>query len=357
MKKILLLGCVAWLMSCGDVDSVNSESSELDELFVPPTESMKEQVRQDWAARSHHALGSQLVWDTLIPVAVGANTQNFKVSVVSHKVDQAKHYGAVVAPSDSVNLPTLIYAHGGDNGVDISEILLLLRVAPELGRYSIVVPSFRSEPLQIETQEWLSEGNPSPWDRDVDDLLQFLSALDSLGMEGYRDTLAGLGISRGGGTILLAAIREPRLTRVVDFFGPTDFFGDFVRSECEAIWWGTPSDRPGVSSLTELFIEPLQSGVLSIPEARQALLRRSPKYFAEDLPALQIHHGGADTVVPIAESQALWAAYELAHGGNTESAFYRYDNAGHNPLMMVPPFSSDNAVQRAVTFLSGQPLD
>lgn len=133
MKKILLLGCVSWLLSCGNVDSVDSEPSELDPLFVPPTESMKEQVRQDWATRTRHALGSQLVWDTLIPVAVGANTQNFKVSVVAHEVDQAKHYGAVVAPSDSLELPTLVYAHGGDNGVNLSEILLLLRVAPELG--------------------------------------------------------------------------------------------------------------------------------------------------------------------------------------------------------------------------------
>ena len=98
-------------------------------------------------------------------------------------------------------------------------------------------------------------------------------------------------------------------------------------------------------------------GELSTSEARQALLRRSPVYFAEDLPVLQIHHGGADTVVPIAESEALWAAYEKAHGGEYESAFYRYEKAGHNPMMMVPPFSSDNAVERAVTFLSAQPLD
>ncbi len=350
MVSLLLIGCG------GDSSSGVPASADprLDSLFATPDAALYASVRADWASRSAVAVASEVVYLDTFSVGSGVNTIDLAVTVLRHGGPGAWHYGALLHRAGADSLPTLVYAHGGDDGVSLSEVGLVLQIAPELASFAMVVPSFRSESLEYGDSVWTSEGEPSPWDRDVDDLLTLVAACDSLTLPGRRDTLRGLGFSRGGGVILLAAIRDSRFAKVVDFFGPTDFFGDFVRNTFESAWNGIPVDLPGVDALDEQVALALRDGKIGMNDARQALLRRSPARFAEMLPPVQIHHGGADTVVPIAESETLWAA--LAERGNPwikESAFYVYPRAGHDPTLMIPPFSADDAVARTAEFLLG----
>lgn len=342
----------AFLVGCGSTDDSGEGDGRLDSLFAPPTAQMVAEVQKDWLARSLQAPDARVVLLDTLDLGAGGL---LAVHVVRHGVAGAFHYGALLHRVGADSLPTLVYAHGGDNGVDLSEVQSVLQFAPDLAGYALVVPSFRAEPLALDDSVWLSQGQASPWDRDVDDLLQLVAALDSLQLPGKRDSLYGIGFSRGGGTIVLAAARDARFVRVVDFFGPADFLGDFVRDEFAAIQAGSPSDRPGVDALGDQVARPFLAGTLPLDEARMALLRRSPVYFASQLPPVQIHHGDADTVVPIAESQALWAAVQASSAQVAASAFYTYAGAGHNPLYMVPPFNPDNAIARTVEFLQGSP--
>jgi hypothetical protein len=128
------------------------------------------------------------------------------------------------------------------------------------------------------------------------------------------------------------AIRNPSIDIVVEFFGPTDFFGPFVREVTEEALEGAPRPLPGLAYLNDTSIQPLKRGEVSIEEVRLEMLRRSPVYFADRLPQVQIHHGTADTTVPVGEAERL---IQVMMGlGRSEPGFqwFLYEGGGHDPL-------------------------
>ncbi len=208
-----------------------------------------------------------------------------------------------------------------------------------------VAPSFRSEPLTFNTLQYVSGGDPSPWDRDVDDALALLNATLETTPEADPARIGVLGFSRGACVGLLMAIRDPRIDLVVEFFGPTDFFGPFVQEVVEEALRGQPRDLPGLDYLNRTFLQPLKSGELTIEDVRPELLRRSPVYFASHLPQVQVHHGTADDVVPVGEAQRLIEVMQQLGRAPPEFEYYLYFGGGHNPLELP------GSIQRALAFL------
>ena len=210
---------------------------------------------------------------------------------------------------------------------------------------AFVVPSFRSEPLRFGDREFLSEGPPSPWDWDVDDAMSLLSVAFEHAPELDEEKVATLGYSRGGAVALLAAARDPRIDAVVEFFGPTDFFGEYAREIVEEVLEGEYRDLPGLKDLYETFIRPWELGVLSDAAARLEMVRRSAVYFVDRLPPVQLHHGTADAVVAVSQAHRLIEAMSAA--GKTEEDFEEriYDGGSHDL------FSLSGAVPYALEFL------
>ena len=174
----------------------------------------------------------------------------------------------------------ILYTHGGDTGVELAEIFLINTVLQPRGlSAAIVAPSYRSEPVEFEDRKFLSEGPPSPWDRDVDDALSLLSVALEEAVELDGERIAVLGISRGGGVGLLAAARDPRIDAVVEFFGPTDFFGEYAREIFEEALAGELRPVAGLEYLNEALIRPWIRGELSDAAGRLELVRRSAAYF------------------------------------------------------------------------------
>ena len=101
-----------------------------------------------------------------------------------------------------------------------------------------------------------SEGLPSPWDRDVDDTMSLLSVAFEHVPELDEERVAILGSSRGGAVALLAAVRNRRIDAVVEFFGPTDFFGEYAREIFEEALEGELRDLPGLEYFNETVIQP-----------------------------------------------------------------------------------------------------
>ncbi|MDX1648156.1 MAG: hypothetical protein R3304_13505, partial [Longimicrobiales bacterium] len=54
--------------------------------------------------------------------------------------------------------------------------------------------------------------------------------------------------------------RDERVDRVVEFSGPTDFFGSFVRDLAEQSLLGTPPDLPGLDYIDATWLQPLARG-------------------------------------------------------------------------------------------------
>ncbi len=321
------------------------EGIDFEVLFAPPTAAEVNAVLAEWSGRDVTAQSVNVV--AMSAEQIGGVPATLRI--LSHAVDGATHYGAVLAADNVVpgTMPVLIYLHGGDGGVDIDELLNLLPIVLGLNEsaYVLVAPSFRSEPLEFGGTTYLSEGEPSPWDRDVDDALALLNAVLANTPQANPDRIGILGLSRGAAVGLLMAARDPRIDVVVEFFGPTDFFGPFVQEVVEEALRGSPRDLPGLAYLNAEFIQPLKRGEFTIAEMRPELVRRSPVYFADRLPDLQIHHGTADDVVPVGEAERLIEVMVALGRGEPDFESYLYPGGTHNPLTL------SGSIPRSQSFL------
>jgi dipeptidyl aminopeptidase/acylaminoacyl peptidase len=351
-RRLLLLVtpiCVSVGTACADAATAPAdrivEGVNVTRLFARPSQAEIDAILGEWATRDPQARAIQEIESSTIFL----DTTPAALRIVSHEVDGVRHVGAIVAPANAApaSLPVLVVAHGGDNGVDLDGALQLLDIA--LGDlrddFVLVAPSFRSEPLSFSGRQYVSEGEPSPWDRDVDDALALLNVALTTTPAADAERIGVLGLSRGACVGLLMAIRDPRIDLVIEFFGPTDFFGPFVQEVAEEALRGQPRNLPGVNHLNGTVIEPLKRGELTIADARPELLRRSPVYFARLLSQVQVHHGTADVVVPVGEATRLIEVMRAL--GRTAPAFesYIYVGGGHDPL------SLPGSVERSLGFL------
>ncbi|MDZ7269057.1 MAG: alpha/beta fold hydrolase [candidate division KSB1 bacterium] len=336
---ILLAGCALLLVSCNDRAPSAASSRivagvDFTALFAPPRQSEIEAVQRDWDSRKPTAQNFAEV--ARATTYLGAATAT--VRAVSHTVDGLRHYGLIIAPSGAAerSLPVLLYAHGGESGISVPEVLYIATVmnGANAGRFVYVAPSFRSETLDFYSQEFVSDGPPSPWDRDVDDALALLEAALANTPAADPNRLGVLGVSRGACVAMLLAVRDPRLRLVVEYFGPTDFFGTFVQQVTEEILLGNPRDLPGLNYLTETLLRPLQAGSLTLAQARLELLRRSPVYFAHRLPPLQLHHGTADPIVPVSEGERLREVLQGLARPAADFEFHFYPGGQHHPASL-----------------------
>ncbi len=78
---------------------------------------------------------------------------------------------------------------------------------------------------------------------------------------------------------------------------------------------------------------------------RPELVRRSPVYFADRLPDLQIHHGTADEVVPVGEAERLIEVMVALGRGEPDFESYLYPGGTHNPLTL------SGSIPRSQSFL------
>ncbi len=324
-----------------------SGAPDLDALFVPPTAAEIAQVEAEWEMRAPEVSGVQVELDTEVTSLLAGT---IRVRVLSHTVGGLRHYGLLVTPpgaADPGSLPVIVYAHGGDDGVDLADILLIIPFLRSVGSVAFVAPSYRSEPLRVEDRVFMSDGPPSPWDRDVDDTTSLLSVALEEAPELDGERIALLGLSRGGGVSLLTAVRDTRIDAVVEAAGPTDLFDGYAREIVEEALAGTLRDLPGLDYLNETVIQPWQRGELSDADARIEMLRRSAAYFVGQMPPVQLHHGTADEVVAVSQAHRLIEQMEAAGKGADEFEAHIYEGAGHGLLDLV----SQGAAMRAEEFL------
>jgi hypothetical protein len=313
-------------------------------LFTPPRSSEISSLYSEWQSRQTPALDVQVL--ETFPFLLGS--ANATAQVVSHRVGEVTHYGAIITPDEveADNIPVLVYAHGGDNGVIINEVQLIAASLGELAdQFVYVVPSFRSESLRVGSRTYTSTGDPSPWDRDVDDALSLLNV--TLGHTSLADPerIGVLGFSRGATVGMLMAIRDIRVGTVVEFFGPTDFYDVSAQNLVEDILLDRYESAPGVDYIAENIVLPLQRGEITYEEARREMTRRSPAQFASALPALMIHHGTNDDVVSVSQAQSLIRYMEFLGRGLPDFSWYIYQGGRHDPFTLV------GAVDRTINFL------
>ena len=336
---ILLVGCSGDPTSPDDKDIVAGVN--LDSLFAAPTAEEIATIEGEWQLRNPVA--------SEVTILDSGKHEDFSVLVLSHDVNGVTHKGAVIVPDSTGNspLPVLVLLHGGDGGINLDQYLSLIRY-DEYNTFDnliVVVPSFRSEALTYGGEQYTSGGNPSPWDRDVDDALALIRSAVRTIPAADSTRIGVLGYSRGAGVGLLMGIRNPDIDLIVEYFGPTDFMGEYVREIAREALQGKLRDLPGLHWLNQQYLQPLKEGELSIDDVRLELIRRSAVYFPDRLPQIQIHHGTSDTIVAVSQAERLIEVMEEA--GRTEPGFehYLYNGGTHNP------FSLNGSMERTAVFL------
>lgn len=329
--------CLAvFAIGCSDgptgVENDTPAGVELDVLFAAPTQAEIDAVAAEWASRSPGAQDVSIEADTVIVV----DTTAVRVRIVSHVVDGLRHVGAVIAADGAVGpAPVVAYTHGGSTGVSVEDVLFLFPVVGDAATSFVwVIPSFRSEPLGFAGRTFTSQGAPSPFDGDVDDALALIDVALSIEPAADSARIGVLGFSRGAGVALLMGVRDARIDRVVDFFGPTDFFDDWVRDLTRDALLGQTVDLPGFDHLDQTFLQPLARGEKTIAEVRLELVRRSPVLYVQDLPAVQLHHGTADDLVPVSQGEALITAMAAIGRGEPDFQGFLYQGGSHSPLTL-----------------------
>jgi len=351
VRSTCLFSAVLVAAACSDASGPEPHDGvDLDRLFAPATANEIVAVRADWASRDLSVAGFRV--ESSVPFAVGGAAG--RLSIVSHVVDGNRHFGAVAVREGAAegSLPVLVYSHGGDAGVSTDELLLVfLALGAAASNYIWVVPSFRGEELRRGTESYWSGGEPSPWDRDVDDALALISAALAHEPAADPERIAVLGFSRGAGVGLLMAARDARIDAAVCFFGPTDFFDPWVRGLVEEALRDQVRDLPGLAWLNETYIQPLRRGMLSTDLVRMELVRRSAVLFASSLPAVQVHHGTADLVVSYSQAQRLDQVMRALGRTLPSYQLHTYPGGGHNPLTL--PGSVDRTAAFLADFASG----
>lgn len=309
---------------------------------------------RDDARRNLSAIASD--WGSRVPVALGwqaidsAKEAKGTTYLVRYAVEGISQGGLLWVPHSKQRLGVVLFAHPGDQGVDGAFLQGLRLLLGALDTQAVILaPAFRGESASLNGRLVESDSTTrSPWDRDVDDALAFLSA--TLGRFPQADParLAALGYSRGGGVALLGALRDDRIRSVFEIAGPTDFFSPSLQRLATELAAGKASSLPGLDDLDARFFQPFLSGKISADSLRREFLARSPARWALSglLPPADAAHGKLDTIVSPDQSEALAAALP-------QLVYSRFETMNHTSFLSEPlqSFSMALALQN---FLKGQ---
>jgi acetyl esterase/lipase len=351
MRRFVFLAVFISVLISGCELSSNLEDNnvvagvDFETLFARPTQTEINAVNIDWASREYPA--ENVIVELSETIFISGQPATLRV--VSHTVGGIRHYGAIIAPDglSTGEAPVVVYAHGGDSGVSIDgEVQLVLSFFADVANdFVYVIPSFRDEPLKYKNITWQSEGPASPWDRDVDDTMALLNVATQLTSVADPSRVAVLGFSRGAGVGMLMDARSEEVDAVLDFFGPTDFFGPFVQDVTREILNGDGRALPGLDYLADAYLIPYQKGEISLEEVRLGFIRRSPVLFASRMNRLQLHHGSADQTVPVSQAESMISAMQDAGKTADEFQAFLYQGGDHNPLTL------EGSLDRAKAFL------
>ena len=328
----------------------------LDGLFAPPTAAETTLVASQWLGRVPSAEGARWqdsgrVAASLPPLATvlgfpreWTDPDTVEVRLLSHVVDGFRHQGVLWAPSGRARLPLLVFSHGGDDGIDSAQWSAVLQATRAFrDSIAILAPSFRSEPVGVLSKP-VSEGTPSPWDRDVEDLRSLVRSAAALDPRLDTTNVCLVGYSRGGGVALLAAARDGLFTCLATVAAPTAFQGPWVRALSDSILKGKVVDLPGLDHLTETVLLPYRDGRIALDSARRELVRRSAVTWARRLPTNAIFfHGYVDQLVPSEELDRLEVALQvLGRTPDTRRSNHDHYRIVAPALLQIAPFVHDN---------------
>ncbi len=306
-------------------------AQNLEDLFAPATGQDFSNVHSDWSHRPDQP--------TSAAIDRTATLDGFRMDRISFDFDGLHQYGLLRYPrhyTPGDKFPVLMYLHGGFNGLWYQDPLHFDDDFPSTcvaDSFFVVCPTYRGEALSGgELGNVFSEGPTSVWNRDTDDSMAMLTAVLDLVDGPDPLQVMALGQSRGGTVAYQMLVRDPRVSRTVVLFGPSQFRMPSIQSELQAHLDGTAEvSGPLAGKVLEEIIEPWVAGEIDLAEARHWLTIWSICDFLPEDIILQTHHGLADESVLPEQSYMVSEHMSQFDGGVEGFTLHTYDNGQHNP--------------------------
>ncbi len=356
-------------LNCGagvDADPPVVAGVNVDSLFAPPTGQEIAAVRAEWARAPDSSASLRLV----ATLDLGDRETVRVVEGVAPGVEGPLFVGAIRQPprevGDARSRPLLLVL-GDDTDASVPDLVRDLGIRETLKDEVVMVfLAYRGGTLHVGDQAYSSSAPADIYDGDADDALALITHLDDVGiLAGVdRSRLAVVGHGRGGNVALLMAMRAKARERgvpqyVLSLAAPTSFFTPRVQSLARFYLEDRPSGIiPGLQAVFDATAGRVQSGELTIPEARLALLRRSaaPFYGPNRLftpPFVFAAYAENDVAVPIEEARAL----DFLTGQPSQALYLELDDANHDTVQRDPDVISAGAHHLCTLVLSDSVSD
>jgi tetratricopeptide (TPR) repeat protein len=315
----------------------------LADLFRPPTSEEIATVHRDWAARNLIPHDVSDVATHVLDLPHG----RFTARVVSHRVHGSLHYGAILIPDGATVgcCPVVLDLRGIGwdypplditNGIRTTQVL-----REDANGFIFAVPSFRGEVLRVDQVSYNSEGDRTDgWDGAADDAIALLSVVINRVPEADTDRVCVYGKSRGGTVALLVGARDPRVTCVVDWAGPVDWFeqmGTYGWTLEEQVadglreGWKPGEGEGSAAQFIERYLkQSIENGNSDVGGIRLRMLASSPLYFSDQLPVSNLHYGLEDRSVPAVNGRVLARRLEGRGASAPPFTIQLHDGAGHD---------------------------
>ncbi|WP_343303786.1 prolyl oligopeptidase family serine peptidase [Chitinophaga niabensis] len=311
MRSLALFFLLCISVSCKKKDFLAGFDKRA--LFAAPSAVETDAVLNEWQSRNLTPTGYAVVQET--PLSDGKYT--FKI--VSFTVAGIKEYGALIIPKTNTPVPVRVMISGFS--IDHAVTSRIIAIGDNSDQpFILAIPALRGQKLALTVNGTaysspLSEGKHcDAFDGATDDVIAFLNLIQATENKADINRTSVRGGSRGGTVALLAGIRDKRVKAVVNVVGPTDLMALTAVSENDATYQCQ-------------FLDALVHQQASMASTRLKMIASSPLYFADKLPATQIHMGIKDKNVPIAQGHALQEEINQS-GSGAAFTFFSYDR-GH----------------------------
>ncbi|WP_296622380.1 prolyl oligopeptidase family serine peptidase [Marivirga sp.] len=287
----------------------------IEDLMRGPTENELSTILTEWKRKDFTPSQIQIEFSE-----VRSNGDSIKV--VSHLVNGQKHYGLIRIPKgiNISNAPILLGLMGGGTGIDVLKTSDLNRLSSGrcrglLDNYISIMPSFRGNILRGEDFCFRSEGySGDVWLGAAEDAVAFLEAVKFLYDKSDKTKTIATGISRGATVALIIGGMTDKLDYIIANSTHTKFLDLHVVN----------NERVG-GSYSRVFYTPKASP----EEIRKRLITSSPYYFANNLPAFEIHQGTEDQKTSVWHARILENRLKEFDRNDSTYNIYIHDGKGH----------------------------
>lgn len=284
----------------------------IEELLKEPTADELDEIVTEWQQKNFNPTDVQVVY--------AEETENGdSIKVISHLVNGLLHYGAIRIPKslNASSAPILLELEGGGTGLDVSKVSTLTsgKCKVERDNYISILPSYRGNILRGKGFCFRSEGYAGDaWLGAAEDAISFLESVKFMYNKTDSTKTIATGVSRGATVALIIG----GLTNKLDYIIANSTHIKFVDQHV------VDNERVG-GSFSRAFYTPKANP----DEIRKRIIASSPYYFANNLPAFEIHQGTEDKKTTVWHARIL--EKRLKEIGRNDSTYniYIYNGKGH----------------------------